>query len=964
MRKLAVAILLVVAVSAALGQNAYRVDNPVQTINTNVPVTNNMYPVLAIPNAGVNICNVPANGVPCTNKATTYTDSTAGTTCSTSTQFTRPNSNVCVANADSTGNWGGWFATGNYQYTITLPNGRSYGPYDLSVGTNGSSTGLPVNNPAFTGKMTGPSILASINNMVNVMAPPYNAKGDCVTDDTAAFAAAQGVAETFSVGNSLPAALVIPKPPGGCYIINDFVWHGVSLEGLAPAAIGPASPKTYPVTLKNSPGAHDILKINDPNFVAGQSRIFPGWSIRNIGFIVDNSIGGVRPHRWPGRWFDDGAMTNGSAVFTSSTRAANITCADVGQAIQVNGAGPGGANLVTTIQSVSPCWYSTSTPTWTTITLAASASTTVSNAHTYISVLGLPVTQTLGNAAIAQDLYDGNPAHWIGTSLTGNYGKMENVSFVTTNGSNYTNPNNYPVGVFTQGIPWLYGLDVKNFLFNGFYFGVAQTGSELNSFLQSSSGDYETWMHGLFFFNTSPWISYNGFSQHLEDNQIAGDGGPIILGLGNQAFDAPIGWTIQNMGIESPNVVSPWGWVITGGFHTVAVSLTSNAPSQFAYFEASTSSCRCGGNNVFFDGQNNRIDDGGGPPLNVVDRGFGNEILYAYNANPINGLPSAHDVNMTVYKGSNQLLNRFTSDFIRDGNPGNPYNNDDLFLWPQDIVFGTPPWNSVVVSDTTSPTGNYAKFTSGQRYNIYAPYTPSRGNSNSLVVGDNLPTTGITVYLSAKCPVAGTFTPQVQTFGGTVVAPVLSCTTSYQPYTINVPWAVGDSGKPFYFGAAIGSNEFRVAWFDIVPFKTAINGIALPITGGAQFTTGPQSGTTTNNIVTFADTKGTIKDSGISIASQIANIQITVPSFVFTSAVCWGPASNTTPGTAVMTGISTSTVLTAGYSSNPSAINGWGTTGGLTFQMWPTANQVNWLVCNPSGASFTSGSITFNVGAK
>src|SRR5208282_5472869 len=112
-------------------------------------------------------------------------------------------------------------------------------------------------------------------------------------------------------------------------------------------------------------------------------------------FEVDDSVDAHAsfPHRWPGRWVQDAGMTASSAVITSPH--AMFTCGDVGQSIQVNGAGAGGANLVTTISSVSPC--SSQTGAVGTVTLAAAASTTVTAGTAYISVAGLPVTQTAGN---------------------------------------------------------------------------------------------------------------------------------------------------------------------------------------------------------------------------------------------------------------------------------------------------------------------------------------------------------------------------------------------------------------------------------------------------------------------------------------------------------------------------------------------------------------------------------------
>ena len=69
--------------------------------------------------------------------------------------------------------------------------------------------------------------------------------------------------------------------------------------------------------------------------------------------------------------------------------------------------------------------------------------------------------------------------------------------------------------------------------------------------------------------------------------------------------------------------------------------------------------------------------------------------------------------------------------------------------------------------------------------------------------------------------------------------------------------------------------------------------------------------------------------------------------------------------TAGMPGLSTSMVLLPGYSSDPTSIIGWGSSGGMVFQAWPdSANTLGWRVCNQTTASITYGAITFNVGAK
>jgi hypothetical protein len=66
-----------------------------------------------------------------------------------------------------------------------------------------------------------------------------------------------------------------------------------------------------------------------------------------------------------------------------------------------------------------------------------------------------------------------------------------------------------------------------------------------------------------------------------------------------------------------------------------------------------------------------------------------------------------------------------------------------------------------------------------------------------------------------------------------------------------------------------------------------------------------------------------------------------------------------------MTGLTTSMAVAVGYSANPSTLTGWGSTGGMVFQAWPSAsNTLSWIVCNQTGSSISYSAITFNVGAR
>jgi hypothetical protein len=121
----------------------------------NFPITSSLVTpgqVSTVTNAIINICTFPANAVPCTNKATTYTSVTLGTPCSTSTQIVLAGTSSCIATTDGRGNWGAWVAVGNYDFTVTVSTGQTFGPFTISAGAVGSVSN--VGNNTFTGLNT------------------------------------------------------------------------------------------------------------------------------------------------------------------------------------------------------------------------------------------------------------------------------------------------------------------------------------------------------------------------------------------------------------------------------------------------------------------------------------------------------------------------------------------------------------------------------------------------------------------------------------------------------------------------------------------------------------------------------------------------------------------------------------------------------------------------------------------
>ncbi len=76
--------------------------------------------------------------------------------------------------------------------------------------------------------------------------------------------------------------------------------------------------------------------------------------------------------------------------------------------------------------------------------------------------------------------------------------------------------------------------------------------------------------------------------------------------------------------------------------------------------------------------------------------------------------------------------------------------------------------------------------------------------------------------------------------------------------------------------------------------------------------------------------------------------------------------ANTCSGstTVTMTGTLTTSVFDITPNADTSAVTGWGSSGGLILDAWPTSNTLNYKICNQTAGNITPGAVTFNVGAR
>jgi hypothetical protein len=139
--------------------------------------------------------------------------------------------------------------------------------------------------------------------------------------------------------------------------------------------------------------------------------------------------------------------------------------------------------------------------------------------------------------------------------------------------------------------------------------------------------------------------------------------------------------------------------------------------------------------------------------------------------------------------------------------------------------------------------------------------------------------------------------------------------------------------------------------------------LAGPATGGAgaySFQTAPTISAA--NMTSFPTLNQNTTGTAAGITSGALSIADTT---VAVTGATQGANSCSSATTVTISGLTTSMVVLPGYSASPAALTGWGSTGGVVFQAWPSAaNTLSWIVCNQTASGITYSSITFNLGVR
>lgn len=140
------------------------------------------------------------------------------------------------------------------------------------------------------------------------------------------------------------------------------------------------------------------------------------------------------------------------------------------------------------------------------------------------------------------------------------------------------------------------------------------------------------------------------------------------------------------------------------------------------------------------------------------------------------------------------------------------------------------------------------------------------------------------------------------------------------------------------------------------------DGTAGPGSGSQPFTlatVNSASGTcgdSTHVCQVTTNSKGLVTNQTSVAISNIANIQVTTGTTAVSANSCTSDL-----GPVTVTGLATTSAINFSASIDTGSLTGWGSTGGLQINPWPTSNALHYRICNPTGSSITPSSVTWNV---
>ena len=782
---------------------------------------------------------VDASGNPCAG--CTLTSYIAGTTTAlaTFTNAAGSSSNTNPIVLDAAGGATIWLGQTAYKFVLKDASGGTIWTVDqvvslTTLGCLGANaidhgcTGATTSQGAATNIVDGNTIKpsnvlnANVNGVFTIT--KYGAVGDCAgsgattacTDNHAAIQAAIDAAYPVNGAVYLPANPSNVNTQTVYYVSLSIDPKGVSMYG-PPGGSGPGNfyPTTNPVAVRGAPGK-DVFATLDP-VATGYVVPHVSFAMRDFTVLVDDSVDASAsfPYRLPGRICWD-VVANGTAVITSAAQC-TFQPGDVGQAITAGA-------TTTTILS-----YQSATQ----VTLNATvlAGTGVS---AYISVMGMPVTQNIGNCGFAMPDNSG-AASAVGGPFHTDFTNF-NIQSISNNGLNNS------CGFFFQGNnapTWTRWQNVTAVANWPMWFVPQNQSAPSNSTQWGGINDFDDFKN-VTLAGKYPFGMYSASFGSIERMQIYGAwAGPQFLTAYN-IEGAPHNWSIDIPEMEPITGCPALGSVLrlSGYSHTLEHFSGGLCSASILQWDASFSTAKefaaypLSAFNI--TGTLNSINW----PKNgdwfglatTTDTGSGNQVITGSSSNPYGGSQPGRQQytgglagNVNTFGGATLshggLAFDRRADFVSKGAADYYFNDQDLWMWPNELMRDGAAFT--LATDATSETGQSVTTTSG--VTLYFNGT----NNHDWFHGSQVPAGKFRVYVKIKSAAStSNWAMNVQALESAVWTDIGTCAgataagTSYQTINCDAD-GTGLTGDQFRISVQSATQDGAVAWIAIRPYDSA-----------------------------------------------------------------------------------------------------------------------------------------------
>jgi hypothetical protein len=294
---------------------------------------------------------------------------------------------------------------------------------------------------------------------------------------------------------------------------------------------------------------------------------------------------------------------------------------------------------------------------------------------------------------------------------------------------------------------------------------------------------------------------------------------------------------------------------------------------------------------------------------------------------------------------------------------------------------GTPGSTTYLRGDNTwaTPSGS-----GSGTVNSGTAWSPTYYAATGTAVSGTTPFTGLEYWAGSAAPAAASAAQVVAVISTTAVANATAAVTATNTAggaVGSAPYQSAAGTTAFIASPTTTGHYFVYSW---QPTGSAIDPVALDL--ATWFSAQTYGGTLTSSQVTTAltytpanCTAGTTGSdcltltSGLVLAANLpaatpsaagAVIQIAPTTFTTSTGSVSANTCNSTVQVA-MASVTTAMTFVITPSADTSAATGWGSTGGLILDTWPTAGYLNYKICNQTATTIsTPGAVTFNVTAR